>query len=217
MNVTNGMDNIINWLIENKEWIFQGIGALLIIEVVRRIIKSDRSIDKSQTISQTQTNKQIQTGGDNSINIQAKRDVNIFNGRKKFLVTNEIVNRRVSFDNKISEIKPVDIFDKISKSTPYQRENIRKSYEDIEVTWLMELNTISKYDYSYKASFTDSELIGKLVFCDINLEEHPEFKVLDAGYKVFVSGKIKTVTTLNIFLTNCRFELFSDFEKSRNV
>lgn len=64
---------ILNWIIENKDWIFSGIGVT-VLGIVGYFIK--RKFDKrkpSQTI----------TSGDYSNNIQGGKDVNVTIGDKK--------------------------------------------------------------------------------------------------------------------------------------
>ena len=56
---------IINWFSSNKEWIFSGIGAVIIGIIITWLIR--RSPSK----------KQIQKSGNNSINIQAGDNLNI--------------------------------------------------------------------------------------------------------------------------------------------
>lgn len=53
------------WMIQNKEWIFSGIGGLLISLVVGLFAKRNKS------------SKQTQISGSNSTNYQSGRDINI--------------------------------------------------------------------------------------------------------------------------------------------
>lgn len=52
------------WIVENKNWIFSGIGVFVIGLIINSIRKQN-------------TKSQIQKSGDNSINIQSGRDTNI--------------------------------------------------------------------------------------------------------------------------------------------
>lgn len=53
------------WIIENKDWIFSGIGVLLISLVAGLFAKRHKS------------SKQTQMSGSNSTNYQSGRDINI--------------------------------------------------------------------------------------------------------------------------------------------
>lgn len=54
-----------NWLIENKEWIFSGIGIVLASFILKLFVGSKAKIDQNQT------------SGNNSTNIQVGNDINI--------------------------------------------------------------------------------------------------------------------------------------------
>lgn len=60
-----------DWIIENKDWLFSGV-AIVIIGAVIRWFKGN---------SATRANKQVQKGGKNSTNIQVGGSLNI--GNKK--------------------------------------------------------------------------------------------------------------------------------------
>lgn len=53
-----------NWIIENKEWVFSGIGVFVISTIIGVFFCRKSS-------------KQIQKSGDNSKNYQASGDINI--------------------------------------------------------------------------------------------------------------------------------------------
>ncbi|WP_353254247.1 hypothetical protein [Salinisphaera sp. PC39] len=64
------MENVFAWVIDNKEWLFSGVG-LAVVAWVGRLIFKKTSASSTQTIR----------SGDGSTNVQAGRDVNI--GTKK--------------------------------------------------------------------------------------------------------------------------------------
>jgi len=61
---------MIDWILDNKEWIFSGIGVSIFGLISFLIKKRTKSI------------KQVQKGGDYSTNIQSARDININKDRK---------------------------------------------------------------------------------------------------------------------------------------
>lgn len=65
------MDELIKWVMDNKEWLFSGIGIVVLVWIVRTIFKR----------RETNSAQSIQTGKD-SINFQAGRDVNLNNRPK---------------------------------------------------------------------------------------------------------------------------------------
>lgn len=65
------MEDLINWISNNKEWIFSGAG-IAIIGLIGRFIYKGTQASSSQNIK----------SGKNSTNIQVGRDMNISNGSK---------------------------------------------------------------------------------------------------------------------------------------
>ena len=53
------------WILENKEWLFSGLGIFIVSLVIGFFMKKSPS------------NKQIQKSGDNSTNFQASGDIKI--------------------------------------------------------------------------------------------------------------------------------------------
>lgn len=58
---------MLDWLIMNKEWVFSGIGVLILGAIVRYILKRKSNANITQN----------QTSGKSSINIQGARDINL--------------------------------------------------------------------------------------------------------------------------------------------
>ena len=59
------MEDIIKWLVENKEWVFSGIAVAVPIAIVTWLLSRNTNL------------KQSQKGGDQSINIQVGQDLRI--------------------------------------------------------------------------------------------------------------------------------------------
>jgi len=64
------LEEFVAWVIDNKQWLFSGVG-LVVVAWVGRLIFKKRYASSTQTIR----------SGDSSTNVQAGRDVNI--GTKK--------------------------------------------------------------------------------------------------------------------------------------
>lgn len=65
------MEDFVAWVIDNKNWLFSGVGVAVVAWVVRQFFK------KTYTSSE-----QSIRSGDSSTNIQAGRDVNIATEKK---------------------------------------------------------------------------------------------------------------------------------------
>jgi hypothetical protein len=57
------------WFVENKQWLFDGIGGAFVIAAIGWI--------GSVLFRRSQRGSQQQRGGDNSMNVQAGRDANV--------------------------------------------------------------------------------------------------------------------------------------------
>ena len=66
------METLLDWIFANKEWLFSGAGFGIAIIILRLIFKGMTKPSTSQKIR----------SGNNSINIQANRDVQINSGSK---------------------------------------------------------------------------------------------------------------------------------------
>jgi|GEM_PF-585551 len=60
------LEKFIDWVVNNKEWLFSGVG-LVVLTWMGRLIYKKNFVSSSQTIR----------AGDSSTNIQAARDINV--------------------------------------------------------------------------------------------------------------------------------------------
>lgn len=72
------MDEVITWVIDNKEWLFSGVGAV-VIAWIGRVIYKRKQTAASQKIRSGRNSTNIQAGRDIKLNSKMKRDV----GEKK--------------------------------------------------------------------------------------------------------------------------------------
>ncbi|MCM3363000.1 hypothetical protein [Niallia sp. MER TA 168] len=64
-----------DWIIENKEWLFSGIGLTTISFIVGLFLKKKNR--------KTKDNQQVINSGNNSTNIQSGRDVHVTFGENR--------------------------------------------------------------------------------------------------------------------------------------
>ena len=72
------MDEFAAWVIDNKQWLFSGVGVV-VVTLMGRLIFKKRYASSTQTIR----------SGDSSTNVQAGRDVNIGTEQKRSDVEEE--------------------------------------------------------------------------------------------------------------------------------
>lgn len=66
---------LLGWLIDNKEWVFSGIGLPICAWIISLFVRKRKASTKLPA-------SQSQTGGNNSTNIQGGNNVNITMGEK---------------------------------------------------------------------------------------------------------------------------------------
>jgi len=64
------LDKLTNWILDNKEWLFSGIGVLILI-LIGRFIKGKQA-ESSQSIRSKNDSTNIQAGRDVRINSKPK-------------------------------------------------------------------------------------------------------------------------------------------------
>ena len=67
------MEYFSTWIVDNKEWLFSGIGVV-VIAWIGRIIYRKRQAHSSQNIRSGDKSTSIQAGRDVQINIESKRN-----------------------------------------------------------------------------------------------------------------------------------------------
>jgi len=72
------LDEFAAWVIDNKQWLFSGVGVV-VVTLMGRLIFKKRYASSTQTIR----------SGDSSTNVQAGRDVNIGTEQKRSDVEEE--------------------------------------------------------------------------------------------------------------------------------
>jgi len=84
------------WILENKEWIFSGLGVAVLSSIILLFKKKRDSIN------------QTQKSGDNSLNYQAGRDLNIDVTNKGSSRSKELGSKRVYKVDEATGTRSVD-------------------------------------------------------------------------------------------------------------
>ena len=67
------LEELVAWVIDNKQWLFSGAGLMVIVWMGRLIFK--KSVSSSQTIRSGDSSASIQAGRDVSIGTTKRNDV----------------------------------------------------------------------------------------------------------------------------------------------
>lgn len=63
------------WIVENANWIFDGIGVTILVAIAGLFVKKKLNSKSAQTINSGNNSTNIQSGKDVNINIGGKNDV----------------------------------------------------------------------------------------------------------------------------------------------
>ena len=162
---------MLNYLIENKEWIFSGIGVLILAGVIS-IIRFFLNRKKSNKLSKENfTNEKVPLEKD-----------------KDNASTNSL---------EISDITVKTIIDDINNAPPFQRDTTSKNYNGIKVRWEGKLWNVEKLLFSNILKQTVrvifhpiSENLNYSVLLRVNINQYPELKIAKRNSMIAAEGKI---------------------------
>jgi len=157
---------MLKYFIENKEWLFSGIGVF-ILAVVIGIIKFILNRRKSNKLRKENfTKEQIPFETD-------KGDTDAL----------ELPNITVK-----------TIIDEILNAPPFQRDAVSENYKGIKVRWEGKLWNVGKVDFSGKTVRVEfhpiPENLHYSVLLRVNIDRYPELRVAKRGSMIAAEGKI---------------------------
>ncbi len=173
------MDRIIDYISSNKEWLFSGIGIVLIL-IIFRPIKSwiVRVISKKQTGSSGEHEER------QNIAVNADKDVN-------FLQKN--INN------------PSEIINSIKNRPPYQQKDATKYYIGLRVHWNGKLSSAYPENKGKISIFLISdEWQNVFVNFEVRESDYPEIKTMHKNTAIELEGTILEVGFDNIKLENVK-------------
>jgi hypothetical protein len=88
---------------------------------------------------------------------------------------------------------PDEIIGQIRKLPPFQRPITTQSYIGLKVAWQLRLMHISKTDTTYTITMDVSDTSMCIVRALINIDTHPEAKILNTGHRILAKGKISEI------------------------
>jgi hypothetical protein len=107
----------------------------------------------------------------------------------------------------LSHPNPQEISDYINSLYPYQKEEARKDYEGLSVTWavsLVNITIVPDGEHIYSHSLDRTSRCLDVVFT-IDINDYPKLRTMEEGQEFIVQGTITSITgDLWITLDNCR-------------
>lgn len=178
---------MIEFFNKNYEWIFSGIGVLVITILLSLFRK-----EKSKSSSNSSVNKS------NVIELKESNNNNVQIIGTQIQARYEIVDN----DNKDSDfvnIVPINIMKQIQSAPLYQQKEIANHYIGLKIKWILTLFHIYKHETNI-ISVSMEFNVGQ--YPDINfivdIEKYPILKTANAGKMFEITGKIIACETLHI-------------------
>ncbi len=169
-----------NYIIENKDWIFSGIGIFIIsviIYAVKFFIKNKSSHESSLPLN---------------IHSLPKENNNLPNSQ---------VGRKI--DSPINnDLTTLNILDEIKNTPLLQQKDLIKSYIGQNINWETQISSITEIGKN-KVTLqlnTHAQITSKpkgetysLIYCNVNLNNYPELRMMKIGANITIEGKIDMI------------------------
>lgn len=178
---------------QNKEWIFSGVGVLAISTLAALIW---RTINARTNLPTPQ------------ITVMQVTQIAQANEKKSPEPALSSGGMTVSTPAPITRITPITL-DEIRKAVdsapPLQKAQIAKNYEGLHIEWNSQLsNAEMKGDDAVWLILLIGEPIGNVIHCTVKLSEYKELGILNKGAPIRVTGRIKKVTDISLELRSLR-------------
>lgn len=184
------MNAFLDYINHNKEWLFSGIGIVLL----GLLVKPVAALFKSNPTSNI----------DNSVG--AKAEVH-----REALPSPELPEPKISQElpssKRVSDISIGDIRDAICKAPPLQKEDIRRRYIGLRVRWAGNLSHAEMLEKgSVQVVLSPPKNYYLMVSFIVPFSEYPELGVLPEGSGIVATGTIQAVRDLSVFLEDVQLE-----------
>lgn len=159
-----------NWLLENKEWIFSGIGLTVFVGIsvlIKAVFtKKNSHIDSPEKKTAIQVHHNTETQTDNS----QKQPV-------------------------ISDLTPKAIVKAVTSVPPLQRKDIAKHYQGIRVRWSGSVASIDEVGVGHNAIIVlnSDKFYSRDILFVVNPSDHKGLSLVDIGQRITVEGDIESV------------------------
>ncbi len=194
--------DILSALMTNKEWIFSGIGVLIIAGLSKLfwkivIARKPHVGESGGNSNQANINEGSATVTGNIVVTQG--DVHVYAPSADNKKRTRARSARRSKTSGTAPKKPAtsiqfkEINESIAATPPFQQAQVAKNFDGIKVEWKMRLFSIhspTNYEKRTRLSLNPDGFGSALVTVFVNIEDYPELKVAHAGVSVIVTGII---------------------------
>jgi hypothetical protein len=203
------------WLNDNKQWIFDGLGAAIIIAILGFFFKrfSGSKKDSNSTlssqkneVSNTNTNQlivQLHPGA-----IEPRQAVFPSTRTVDEVETIQIKSEKPVSLTRITKLTPKEIRKAINNVPLLMKDKLVKQYDGMAVEWNAEL--LSANPTGSNSARLVLQVIGEnkadkdFAACTVSLDDYKELKIANAGMVIKVVGEIEDVESMYFELKNVK-------------
>ena len=184
------MDRItraIQWIVNNKEWLFSGVGIVVLALVARWVIPPRR-----QKVGITPATQPEQPSPPPLGSLPASRPAD-----------------EVQASQYRSHPLPEEIFRELDGCPPYGRTAAAASYVGLRVKWYVKLLDVSSLREGefYVMAHTPGLFRPPQICFDVQMEQYPELKTAKREQGMWVRGEIERVSILDVHLKGVSVDL----------
>jgi hypothetical protein len=193
------------WLLTNKEWVFSGIGVM-VIGLLTRLFFGARAAGHSGIVSAKQNSSVLGSPVATGSNIS--QIVNVVTTSN----TPAHPTRIAYSDNPT----PEDIRTQLDSLPVFQQKTAINSYVGLKVSWLVRFSSLFELGEAYQRLYKTSEThrifsrYGRepiTIMADVDIERFPRLKIAHRGTPLLILGTIVEVTTTgNVTLKDVEIE-----------
>ncbi len=168
---------MIDWIVKNKEWLFSGVGVVIVIAIISQVIiliKKKLFKPESKTTVEVQSPSLLNKTQVQDRSYEAQESQSESNSRW--------------LDHRM--LSPEQILKIIKETPPFQREDVIKHHIGIAVDWDVTFFSAKKEnDDMVRVVLSDPKIAG-IISCSIKLSEYREIALIKEGTKLRVTGTI---------------------------
>jgi len=171
---------MLKYLIENKEWIFSGIGVFLLAGgfSIVRLFLSKKKLNKQSNINQINEPTTLQE--------ESNVPANTLN---------------------VTDITVKQIINDIHNAPPFQQDSVSQNYNGLKVQWEGRLWEVKKVDFPHKLKKTVRVIIHPIsdnlhysIIFNVNIDKYPDLKITKRDSLISVEGKIINCSSQGMYV-----------------
>jgi hypothetical protein len=176
---------MLNWIMNNKEWLFAGAGIILIVEIYKLFMNN---LNKKESKVPVDASVQVNTHVSPNINVSPSIHINL-----KDVDLDPQNNAALKKANGQTSLTATEIGERLANLPPFQKEDALKHYIGLSVDWEMDFSSAKKNGEDLVRVILNNS--GKFSFASfsVKLSEYPEIKVMLKAKKIRVQGKINSI------------------------